>query len=73
MRDETTPGAKRLKKLELTRDLLANAVNNVNRLKGLGAKQDTIDEAELTAELYSELLMKLEHPENAETERAARA
>ena len=72
MLDETTPGARRLKKLELTRHLLEHASAHAYRLKHIRAPQDQIDEAELTAELYSELLMKLEHPENAETERAAR-
>ena len=58
--DKNQTAEKRLKKLDLTRELLFNAKGNADRLKALGARQDMQDEADLTVELYTELLAKLE-------------
>ncbi len=60
MCDKNRTAEKRLKKLDLTRELLFKAKHEADRLQAFGIDKDAISEAVLTVELYSELLAKLE-------------
>lgn len=60
MCDKNQTAEKRLKKLDLTRELLFKAKHEADRLRAFGVDRDAISEADLTVELYSELLEKLE-------------